>query len=124
MSNFDSSTENLIEEKSSNIPPTSEAEEDKKEKPFKGSPEVHETKKADFSLLENSEGKDQELENTGNTDSRQHRFPSQWRDGVQIKAQVKRYSTKKVFNYHTESFEMDFWENYSGDSEEPDDTET
>ena len=117
-SNFDSSTENLIEEKSSNIPLTSEAE-DKKEKPFKVSPEVDETKKADLSLLENSEGKDQELEKIGSTDSREHSFPSQWRDGVQIKARLKRYSTKKVFKHHIESFEMDFWDNYSDDIEEP-----
>jgi len=77
-SNFNSSTENLIEDDNSRMALTSAAEEAKKEKPsmvtFKGSQEVHETnidkdQKADFRSLEKSEGNVLTMERPGSNDS-------------------------------------------------------
>lgn len=100
------------------------------EKPFKGSPEVHveteiyENKKVDLGLLEKSEVKDEALETLESTNSKEQSSPFQWsEDGVQLKARVKRYSTKKVYKHHVESVEVDFWDSDSDGSEKPDDTE-
>ena len=124
-STFNSSTENLIEKRSSMIAVTNAAEDVKNENPFNGSPEIHESdihkdQKVDLGSLEKSEGKDQALEKPRSTDSGS---PSQWReDGVQLKARVKRYSTKKAYKHHVESVEVDFLDSDSDGSNEPDDT--
>ena len=123
--NFNSSTYDLTEV----VPLASAAGEEKKEKPpmvtFKGSPEVHETdidndQKADLGSLER---KDPALERPGSADSKEHSSPSQWReDGLELKARVKRYSTKKAHKHHVESAEVDFLDGDSDGSDEPDDT--
>ena len=124
--NFNSSTDDLTEK----VPLTSAAGEEKKPSmvTFKGSPEVHETdidndQKADLGSLEKSERKDPALERPGSADSREHSSPSQWReDGLELKARVKRYSTKKAHKHHVESAEVDFLDSDSDGSDEPDDT--
>ena len=36
---------------------------------------------------------------------------SQWReDGIEVKARIKRYSTKKAYKHHVMSAEVDFFE--------------
>ena len=124
---FNSSTDDLSEEKSSKIPLTSAAEEEKKEmETSKGSPEVHETdidndQKVDLGSPQKSEGNDGAVERPGSTDSKEHRSPSQWReDGLELKARVKRYSTKKVYKHHVESAEVDFLDSDSDGNDEPD----
>ena len=78
---------------------------------FKGSQEDHEAdidkdQKADFRSLEKSEGKDKALERPGSTGSDERGSPSQLREeGVELKGQVKCYSTNKAYKHHTESAE-------------------
>ena len=112
---FNSSTDDLGEEISSKIPLASTAKEEKKEKvTFKGSPEVHETN------IDNDQKVD--LGSPPKSDSKEHGSPSQWReDGMELKARVKRYSTKKTHTHHVESAEVDFSDNDSGSNDEPDD---
>ena len=130
-SNFNSSTENLIEDDNSRMALTSAAAEAKEEKPsmvtFKGSQEVHETnidkdQKADFRSLEKSEGNVLTMERPGSNDSEEHGSPSQLKeDGVKLKIRVTRYSSKKTYTHQVESAEVDFWDSGSDGSNEPDD---
>ena len=109
------------------MPLTSTAEQDK-EKPsvmtFNNHPEYLETdvstdKKVDLGSSEVKE-KEQELEKSNN--SEEHASPYQWREnGVELKARVKRFSTKKVYKHHVESVEVDFSDS---DSDASNDTST
>ena len=90
------------------IPLTSVAGQDK-EKPsvvtFKDDPEIYETnvgadKKIDLGSFEVKK-KEQALEKSDN--SEEHASPYQWReDGLELKAHVKRFSTKKTYKHHVE----------------------
>ena len=107
--NVNSSTDDLTEK----VPLASAAGEEKKPSmvTFKG---VHETdidndQKADLGSLEKS------------ADSKEHGSPSHI-SGLELKAQVKRYSTKKAYKHHIESAEVDFLDSDSDGSDEPDDT--
>ena len=122
---YNSSTDDLIEdERYTDIPLTSVAEQDK-EKPsvvtFKDDPEIHETnvgtdKKFDLGSSEVKK-KEQALEKS---DHEERASPYQWReDGVELKARVKRFSTKKAYKHHVESAEVDFLDS---DSDGNDDT--
>ena len=119
--NLNSSTEN------GRMPLTGEAKETSMVT-FKGSQEDHEAdidkdQKADFRSLEKSEGKDKALERPGSTGSDERGSPSQLREeGVELKGQVKCYSTNKAYKHHTESAEDGYWDNDSDGSNEPDDT--
>ena len=113
------STDDLSKEESyRDITLTSEVKQEEMERPFimehsevpettdekvhLGSPEVKEKEK----LLERSNS------------SEKHVSPFQWRDdGIELKARVKRYSTRK---HHFQSAEVDFLDSDSDSSDEPD----
>ena len=86
--------------------------------------EIHETnvgtnEKVD---LESSEVKEKEQELEKNNNSEERASPYEWReDGVELKARVKRFSTKKAYKHHVESAEVDF---FDSDSDGNDDTNT
>ena len=122
---YNSSTDDLIEdERYTDIPLTSVAEQE--EKPsvvtFKDDPEIYETnvgtdKKVDLGSSEVKK-KEQVLEKGDNSEERAS--PYQWReDGLELKARVKRISTKKAYKHHVESVEVDFLDS---DSDGSDDT--
>ena len=73
--------------------------------------------------LGSSEMKKEEVVEKSSTPPEEHASPSQWReDGVELKARVKRISTKKAYKHHVESVEVDFLDSDSDDGGEPDDT--
>ena len=125
---YNSSTDDLgKEERYTDIPLTSAAEQDK-EKPsvtFKDDPEITETnfdtdKKVD---LGSSEMKKEEVVEKSSTSPEERASPYQWReDGVELKTRVKRISTKKAYKHHVESVEVDFLDSDSDDGGELDDT--
>ena len=131
---YNSSTDDLVKERYTDIPLTSAAEQEK-EKPsvvifnkipsvatFKDDPEIHETnvdtdEKVDLGSSEVKE-KEQELEKSNNSEERAS--PYEWReDGVELKARVKRFSTKKVYKHQVKNAEVDFSDS---DSDGNDDT--
>ena len=123
---YNSTTDDLVEdERYTDIPLTSVAGQDK-EKPsvvtFKDDPEIYETnvgadKKIDLGSFEVKK-KEQALEKSDN--SEEHASPYQWReDGLELKAHVKRFSTKKTYKHQVESAEVDFLDS---DSDGSDDT--
>ena len=123
---YNSTTDDLIEdEKCTDIPLTSVAGQEK-EKPsvvtFKDDSEIYETnvdtdKKVDLGSSEVKK-KEQALEKSDN--SEECASPYQWReDGLELKARVKRFSTKKAYKHHVESAEVDFLDS---DSDGSDDT--
>ena len=123
---YNSTTDDLVEdERYTDIPLTNVAGQDK-EKPsvvtFKDDSEIYETnvgadKKIDLGLSEVKK-KEQALEKSDN--SEEHASPYQWReDGLELKARVKRFSTKKAYKHHVESAEVDFLDS---DSDGSDDT--
>ena len=103
--------------------PLKSVAEQKKEKPpvmtFNNHPENHETnvstdQKVDLGSSEVKE-KEQILEKSN--DFKENAFQYQWReDGVELKARVKRFSTKKVYKHHVESTEVDFLDSDSDGS--------
>ena len=123
---YNSTTDDLIEdEKCTDIPLTSVAGQEK-EKPsvvtFKDDSEIYETnvdtdKKVDLGSSEVKK-KEQALEKSDN--SEECASPYQWReDGLELKARVKRFSTKKAYKHHVEIAEVDFLDS---DSDGSDDT--
>ena len=121
-----------------NMPLTGVAEQ-RKEKPsavtFNNHPENHETnvstdQKVDLGSSEVKE-KVQVLEKSSNSEentspmqvlekssnSEENTSPDQWKeDGMELKARVKRFSTKKVYKHHVESVEVDFLDSDSDGS--------
>ena len=86
---------------------------------FNNHPENHETnvstdQKVDLGSSEVKE-KVQVLEKSSNFED--HASPDQWKeDGMELKARVKRFSTKKVYKHHVESVEVDFLDSDSDGS--------
>ena len=120
---YNSSTDDLSkEERYTDIPLTSAAEQDKENPSVVTFKEIHETnvgtdKKVDLGSSEVKE-KEQKLEKSNNSEERAS--PYEWKeDGVKLKARVKRFSTKKAYKHHVESVEVDFLD---GDSDGNDDT--
>ena len=118
------STDDLSKEKKyDDAAITSALEQAKMEKPsviaLKEHSEVCETtdKNAD---LGSPEMKEEEQVLGRSNDSEKHVSPFQWRDdGIELKAHVKRYSTRKR---HFQSAEVDFFDSNSDSSDEPGDT--
>ena len=106
---YNSNTDDLSEDEryTTDIPLTSAAEQPSVVT-FK---EIHETnvgtnKKVELGSSEVKE-REQELEKSNNSEERTS--PYEWReDGVELKARVKRFSTKKAYKHHVESVEVDF----------------
>ena len=110
---YNSNTDDLSKDEryTTDIPLTSAAEQDKEKPSVVTFKEIHETnvgtdKKVDLGPSEVKE-KEQELEKSNNSEERTS--PYEWReDGVELKARVKRFSTKKAYKHHVESVEVDF----------------
>ena len=110
---YNSNTDDLSKDEryTTDIPLTSAAEQDKEKPSVVTFKEIHETnvgtdKKVDLGSSEVKE-KEQELEKSNNSEERTS--PYKWReDGVELKARVKRFSTKKAYKHHVESVEVDF----------------
>ena len=119
---YNSSTDDLIkEERYTDIPLTSAAEQDKENPSVVTFKEIHETNvgtdKVDLGSSEVKE-KEQKLKKSNNSEERAS--PYEWKeDRVKLKARVKRFSTKKAYKHHVESVEVDFLD---GDSDGNDDT--
>ena len=99
-------------ERYTNVPLTSVADQEKKKPSVVTSsnhPQNQETnvstdKKVDLGL---SEVKEKDQERSRNCE--EHASSHQWReDGIELKARVKRFSTKKAYKHHVESAEVDF----------------
>ena len=107
---YNSSTDDLVkEERYTDIPLTSAAEQDKEKPSVVTFKEIHETnvtdKKVDLGSSEVEE-KEQALEKSNNSEERASLY--EWReDGVELKACVKCFLTKKAYKHHVESIEVD-----------------
>ena len=77
----------------------------------------HETNSTDKKVDHGSfEVKEKEVPEKSN-DFEDHASPDQWKkDGMELKARVKCFSTKKVYKYHFESVEVDFLDSDSDGS--------